>query len=122
MEETWAVIVGWRWELNRDPATGKFASSKPDQRFPEIKELTLLFVEKHGCDADGNALYHRIGMENEIDESKTSGWTWVERSFTVGGRGRGERMRFDVGENGPQDSTGANGRSELLGASGVTAQ
>ena len=61
-------------------------------------------------------------MENEIDESKTSGWTWVERGFTVGGRGRGDRVRFDVGEIGPQLSAGANGRSELLGTSGVTAQ
>jgi hypothetical protein len=55
-----------------------------------------MFVEKHGYD-----LYHRVGMEREIDEGKTERWNWTYRCFRVGGPGRGERKRFGTSTSGP---------------------
>ena len=102
VEETWGVVITSRKESNRDPETGRITFFNADKPFPSIKELTLMFVEKHGRDPDGVDLYHRIGMENRIDEAKTVNWPWVdERLFRVGGPGRGDRVRFGVGERGP---------------------
>ena len=44
-------------------------------------------------------------MEHEIDETLTEKWKWVQNSFRVGGRGRGERVRFAVREHGPVYAT-----------------
>lgn len=108
VEHTWAVMIGRKKEHNRDPATGRISMWNPDKPFPVIVELVLMFVEKHGCDAEGKELYHRIGMENLVDESKTARWSWVEWEFSVGGPGKGDRARFGVEEAGPVPINGSN--------------
>ncbi|KAF9467608.1 hypothetical protein BDZ94DRAFT_1248542 [Collybia nuda] len=100
-KEVWGIVIGWKKEFNRDPATGLISMWDPDHPFPVIMELVLMFVEKHGADANGAELYHRVGMENLVDEKKTEGWSWVEREFSVGGPGQGDRIRFGIGETGP---------------------
>ncbi|PCH33353.1 hypothetical protein WOLCODRAFT_141610 [Wolfiporia cocos MD-104 SS10] len=99
-KEVWAVVIGHHDELNRNPETGQIASSKHGKRFPEIVELTLMFVEKHGSE-DKQDLYHRVGVEREIEQSKTSEWDWTDGEFSVGGPGRGKRVRFAVSPRGP---------------------
>jgi hypothetical protein len=126
--ETWAVVIGERRELNRNPETGQIQTSERGKPWPAIVELTLMFVEKndrscvieeHGksgpvpqvdksvskdnahTEPSGEQLFHRIGMEHEIDKKKTSNWTWVERTFCVGGPGKGVRVRFAISNNGP---------------------
>lgn len=95
--ERWAIVVGNFKNLNRHPETFEvrgtpFGAPKPEGLY----EMTLMFVEKHGY-----GLYHRIGMEREIDERKTRGWDWKYRCFQVGGPGRGQRIRFSVSISGP---------------------
>lgn len=99
-QEVWAVVVGRRRESNRDPNTGQITLFDADKPFPKIQELTLMLIEKHGVQ-DGQALYHRLGMEHEIDEGKMGKWQWVERDFSVGGQGKGDRVRFGVSLQGP---------------------
>ncbi|KAJ6527721.1 hypothetical protein B0H19DRAFT_1243209 [Mycena capillaripes] len=95
--ETWAVVVGRFKNLNRNPDTWKIQGSQRDGPKPQgLEELTLMLVERHGYD-----LYHRVGMEREIDERQTRGWRWTFRRFQVGGPGRGERKRFKVCPEGP---------------------
>lgn len=103
-QDIWAVIVGSRHELNRDPTTGLISGSRSRQPMSECTELTLMFISLHSS-SGGLKLYHRIGMEHEIDETLTKKWKWVENSFRVGGRGRGERVRFAVREHGPVYAT-----------------
>jgi len=95
--ETWAIVIGRREEFNRDPETGRIRST-PRSALPPtgVRELTFMFVEGHGY-----GLFHRVGMEREIDEMKTAGWEWKWREFYVGGPGRGERARFGVTPAGP---------------------
>ncbi|EKM48735.1 uncharacterized protein PHACADRAFT_266181, partial [Phanerochaete carnosa HHB-10118-sp] len=68
--ETWAIVVGRFENLNRNPVTWKIqgynsaTSAKPEGLY----ELTLMLVERHGY-----GLYHRVGMEREIDERKVAG-------------------------------------------------
>lgn len=95
--EIWAIIVGRLKELNRNPDTWRIQLTDFNSPKPEgVYELTLMFVESHGY-----GLYHRIGMEREIDERKTAGWNWMYRCFQVGGPGRGERKRFGTSVAGP---------------------
>ena len=98
--EVWGVVIGKHRELNRNPKTGLISSSPQGNPFPPRVELTLMFVELHGSSKD-RKLYHRIGMEHEINEAHTGKWKWVENRFSVGGPGRGERVRFAVQEHGP---------------------
>lgn len=95
--ETWAIVIGRRKELNRDPDTGHIRLT-PRSAPPPIGviEITLLFAERHGY-----GLFHRLGMEREIDEKKMAGWKWTWREFCVGGPGRGDRVRFSVTPTGP---------------------
>ena len=95
---TWAIVVGRLKNYNRNPDTWRIQTWNPDKspRPKGVYELTLMFVEKHGYD-----LYHRVGMEREIDERKTERWNWVYRRFQVGGPGRGERKRFGTSISGP---------------------
>ncbi|KAJ6485579.1 hypothetical protein C8R45DRAFT_1053672 [Mycena sanguinolenta] len=96
--ETWAVVVGRIENLNRNPETWKidgYANSESPKR-RGVYELTLMVIERHGYD-----LYHRVGMEREIDEKATVGWDWTYRCFQVGGPGRGNRQRFRVSPSGP---------------------
>lgn len=99
--ETWAAVIGRRREHNRDPETGRITFWNPDNPFPVITELTLMFMEKHGLNDNGQDIFHRVGMENRVDESKTTAWSWVEREFSVGGPGTGERVRFGTSPEGP---------------------
>ncbi|KDQ13154.1 hypothetical protein BOTBODRAFT_396733 [Botryobasidium botryosum FD-172 SS1] len=100
--ETWAVVVGRSiemdhsvdWEIQRD-VMSKTGNPRT------FAALTLMLIEKHGHDENGHELYHRVGMEREIDEVKTAEWSWVHRQFYVGGPGRGERRRFGVSNPGP---------------------
>jgi len=108
VEHAWAIMIGRKKEHNRDPATGRISVWGHDKPFPVIVELVLMFVEKHGCDAEGKELYHRTGMENLVDERKTARWSWVEREFSVGGPGKGGRVRFGVEEAGPMPINGGN--------------
>ncbi len=62
-----------------------------------VFELTMMLVEKHKFD-----LYHRVGMEREMDEHITANWDWKYREFKVGGPGRGERVRFRAFAQGPR--------------------
>lgn len=95
--EAWAIVVGRFKELNRDPDTWKMRSWPRDSPKPRgVFELTLMFVEKHGYE-----LYHRVGMEREVDERQTAGWNWTYRCFQVGGPGRGDRKRFGASTSGP---------------------
>ncbi|KAK0201163.1 hypothetical protein DFS33DRAFT_1387100 [Desarmillaria ectypa] len=88
--EIWAIVVGRRKELNRDPETWTIVSTPKGDPIPAgVYELTLVLVEHHGY-----GLFHRVGMEHEIDERKTVDWDWKYREFHVGGLGRGERVRF----------------------------
>ncbi|KDQ10577.1 hypothetical protein BOTBODRAFT_178061 [Botryobasidium botryosum FD-172 SS1] len=95
--EVWAIVIGRREELNRDPETGRIRPT-PRSAAPPIgvTELTFMFVENHGF-----GLFHRIGMEREINEAKTVDWDWKWREFDVGGPGRGERVRFNATPAGP---------------------
>jgi hypothetical protein len=122
--ETWAVIIGKRREFNRNPATGQIEPYDPNDPWPEIVELTLMFVERYrrqdsklvdnqvsrgveedellgACEDAHGQRFHRIGMENRIDEKDTLNWTWVKREFCVGGPGKGVRVRFGVSSGGP---------------------
>lgn len=95
--QVWAIIIGRRRELNRDPVTGQIRGTPRGQPIPVgFEELTLMFVENHA-----HELYHRIGMEREVELSKTNGWKWTWREFRVGGPGRGERIRFGTSPSGP---------------------
>lgn len=97
-EERWGIVIGRHRELNKDPETGRLRSTPASEPVPVgWDEFTLMFVESH---ADSN-LYHRIGMEKEVDERKTRGWNWTSREFHVGGPGRGERQRFHITPEGP---------------------
>ncbi|THU96012.1 hypothetical protein K435DRAFT_966172 [Dendrothele bispora CBS 962.96] len=96
--ETWAIVVGNTKNYSRNPDTWRPENSNPTVEPPSqegLVELTLMMVEKHGYD-----LFHRVGMEREIDERKTIGWNWTYRRFQVGGPGRGERKRFAVFSHG----------------------
>lgn len=95
--EVWAVVVGRKKNFNRNPDTWEHQSwSGEGPRPVGLFELTLMLIEKHG-----HELYHRVGMEREIDERKTAGWNWTYRRFQVGGPGRGERQRFNISSAGP---------------------
>ncbi|EKM48893.1 uncharacterized protein PHACADRAFT_33710 [Phanerochaete carnosa HHB-10118-sp] len=96
--ETWAVVVGRFKNFYRNPVTWKLQAWDPaTSAKPEgLYELTLMLLEKHG-----HELYHRVGMEREIDERKAAGWDWKYRRFQVGGPGRGERKRFGVSPPSP---------------------
>jgi len=95
--ETWAIVVGRFGNLHRNPDMWRRSSTPAHLHSPKgLHELTLMFVEKHG-----HELYHLVGMEREIDESKTAGWKWTYRCFRVGGPGRGERKRFSTSVSGP---------------------
>lgn len=95
--EVWAVVVGRKKNFNRNPDTWEHQSwSGEGPRPVGLFELTLMLVEKHGYE-----LYHRVGMEREIDERTTVGWNWTYRHFQVGGPGRGERNRFSISSAGP---------------------
>ncbi|KAF7333543.1 hypothetical protein MSAN_00132700 [Mycena sanguinolenta] len=98
--EVWAVVVGRKRNYNRNPVTWHVEVYDPAESGPAapegLIELTLMLIEKHGY-----GLYHRTGMERELDERKTAGWNWTFRSFQVGGPGRGERQRFAVSPSGP---------------------
>lgn len=94
--ETWAIVIGSRKEFNRNPKTGRISPFLAKQPHPVIVELTLMFVENHGYE-----LFHRLGMEHEVNEKKTSGWDWTYREFSVGGPGRGVRVRFTTSGDGP---------------------
>lgn len=104
--EIWGVIIGQCREVNRDPETGLISTSPRDERFksPPRIELTLMFIELSKSSGTCK-FYHRIGMEREIDQTLTVKWNWVEDSFSVGGRGGGERVRFAVREHGPVFAT-----------------
>ncbi|PBK86614.1 hypothetical protein ARMGADRAFT_1066520 [Armillaria gallica] len=96
--ETWAIVIGRLRNWNRNPKTWKvepmtYGAPKPEGVF----ELTMMLVEKHKFD-----LYHRVGMEREIDERITANWDWKYREFKVGGPGRGERVRFGAFPQGPK--------------------
>ncbi|PBK61041.1 hypothetical protein ARMSODRAFT_1090021 [Armillaria solidipes] len=96
--ETWAIIIGRLRNWNRNPKTWKvepmsYGAPKPEGVF----ELTMMLLEKHKFD-----LYHRVGMEREIDERITANWDWKYREFKVGGPGRGERVRFGAFAQGPK--------------------
>ncbi|KAJ7508997.1 hypothetical protein B0H11DRAFT_2270539 [Mycena galericulata] len=98
--EIWAVVIGEKRNYNRNPVTWHIEAYNPAEGGPAapggLVELTLMLIEKHGYE-----LYHRTGMEREIDARKTSGWNWTFRSFRVGGPGRGGRQRFAVSPSGP---------------------
>jgi len=96
--ETWAIVFGRLKSFNRNPDTWRRQGWNPDKspRPKGVYELTLMLVERHGYE-----LYHRVGMEREIDERKTVGWNWTYRCFQVGGPGRGERKRFGTSDSGP---------------------
>ncbi|PBK60759.1 hypothetical protein ARMSODRAFT_1026199 [Armillaria solidipes] len=96
--ETWAIVIGRLRNWNRNPKTWKvepmlYGAPKPEGIF----ELTMMLVEKHKFD-----LYHRVGIEREIDERITANWNWKYREFKVGGPGRGERVRFGAFAQGPE--------------------
>ncbi|KAK0471355.1 hypothetical protein IW261DRAFT_1553532 [Armillaria novae-zelandiae] len=94
--EIWAIIIGQLENLNRDPESWKLVSTPGGDPTPAgVYELTLMLVEHHGY-----GLFHRVGMEHEIDERKTADWDWKYREFHVGGPGRGERVRFSVSPEG----------------------
>ncbi|KAK0231503.1 hypothetical protein IW262DRAFT_1308259 [Armillaria fumosa] len=98
--ETWAIVVGRIRNWNRDPNTWKIELRSNEEPTPEgvpVYELTMMLVEKHG-----SGLYHRVGMEREIDERVTVDWDWKYREFNVGGPGRGERVRFGAIDEGPK--------------------
>lgn len=95
--QTWAIEIGRRKELNRDPESGQIKLTPKSAGPPAgVIEITLMFVENHGYN-----LFHRVGMEKEIDEKKTADWTWIYGEFNVGGPGRGGRERFKVTPGGP---------------------
>jgi len=54
-----------------------------------------MLVERHRY-----GLYHRVGMENELDERLTADWDWKYSQFAVGGPGRGDRVRFGISKKG----------------------
>ncbi|KAJ7239206.1 hypothetical protein B0H12DRAFT_1136429 [Mycena haematopus] len=89
--DVWAVIIG-----SQEDREWK----GPKRNIPHIKvvEMTFMFIEKHGVDNRGE-LFHRVGMERTKED--TSRWAWVERDFVVGGPGRGHRVRFVMGQDGP---------------------
>ncbi|KDQ10550.1 hypothetical protein BOTBODRAFT_136626 [Botryobasidium botryosum FD-172 SS1] len=90
--ETWAIVIGRVRNKQRNPNTWEIEPWSGEGPRPEgVYELTMMLVEKHG-----HNLYHRVGMEKEIDERVTIGWNWSYREFSVGGPGRGERVRFGV--------------------------
>jgi len=96
--ETWAIVVGRTKSYSRNPDTWKLENNNTTVDPPSqegLIELTLMVVEKHGYD-----LFHRVGMEREIDERKTVRWNWTYRRFQVGGPGRGERKRFIIHSHG----------------------
>ncbi|SJL06817.1 uncharacterized protein ARMOST_10159 [Armillaria ostoyae] len=96
--ETWAIVIGRLRNWNHNPKTWKvepmsYGAPKPEGVF----ELTMMLVEKHKFD-----VYHRVGMEREIDERITANWDWKYREFKVGSPGRGERVRFGAFAEGPE--------------------
>lgn len=94
--ETWAIVIGRLRNKNRNPKTWEIEPWSGEGPRPEgVYELTIMLVEKHAY-----SLYHRVGMEKEIDERVTVGWEWKFREFSVGGPGRGERVRFEVVDEG----------------------
>jgi hypothetical protein len=69
-----------------------------------VYEMTLMLVERHGYN-----LFHRVGMEHEIDEREMVDWDWKYRKFHVGGPGRVERVRFTVSSAGLTYTRSADG-------------
>ncbi|KAK7043015.1 hypothetical protein VNI00_008753 [Paramarasmius palmivorus] len=94
--ETWALVIGRFKNLNRNPETWKVQGWSKSEKPEGVFELTLMFVQRHKYE-----LFHRVGMEREIDERKTRDWNWTYRRFMVGGPGRGGRQRFCISASGP---------------------
>ncbi|ETW75172.1 hypothetical protein HETIRDRAFT_390743 [Heterobasidion irregulare TC 32-1] len=96
--ETWAIVIGRIRNKNRNPETWEIEPiSDGEPRREGVYELTMMLVEKHKVN-----LYHRVGMEKEMDERITAGWDWKYREFCIGGPGRGERVRFGAFPEGPK--------------------
>ncbi|KAF8173729.1 hypothetical protein K438DRAFT_128032 [Mycena galopus ATCC 62051] len=106
--QTWAVVVGRFENLIRNPETWKIQGHTSDEpKSPGVYELTLMLIEDHGY-----GLFHRVGMEREIDERATEGWNWTYRRFQVGGPGTGSRQRFGVSPSGPIRVAGSGDEAE----------
>lgn len=94
----WAIEIGRRRELNRDPMTNELHNVQLGVAKDPFTELVLMFAENHG-----HELHHRVGTERHIDERRTTAWDWKWRQFRVGGSGRGNRVRFGISAVGPVD-------------------
>ncbi|GKU11333.1 unnamed protein product, partial [Fusarium langsethiae] len=99
----WATKISSHQEFNEDLVTSKVKDKKRgDPRPVGFTDLGLMFVESHG-----DEMYHRIGMERHIDESKTAGWDWNSRQYRVGRQGQGVRVRLGISPSGPVDTRDA---------------
>lgn len=97
--ETYGIVIGSRNEYNKDYREGGPGFRRPGPVVP-VRELTLMFVERHGFE-----LFRRVGMERYVDEKETVEWRWMYREFSVGGPGGRERVRFEVTPEGPKPVT-----------------
>lgn len=94
--EMWVIVIGELENLNRDPNTWRLRSTRGGAPIPSsVTEITLMLVERHGY-----GLFHRVGMEHEIDKRKIVNWDWIYKEFHVGGPGRGGRLRFTASSEG----------------------
>jgi hypothetical protein len=97
--ETYGIVIGSRNDYNKDYREGGPGFRRPGPVVP-VRELTLMFVERHGFE-----LFRRVGMERYVDEKDTMEWCWIYREFSVGGPGGWERVRFEVTPEGPKPVT-----------------